>query len=226
VPRGLVKLRELAWIGVGLAVLQFALCLWLGTRSGGLRWQLPALLLVTWTYFTLMSCEFFARDWLRARPVVYLFSHMGIMPLVDWYATGCDWVPAQGAMPAGLFWFLVASFCNGIVIELGRKIRAPEQEEPGVQTYSVLWGRGGATAAWLAAMAATLGCAIMAARRIDFAPATAGVLGLLLAGGLVLTLAFARTNSGRLAKGIESYSGIWTLALYLTLGVAPLFLRA
>jgi hypothetical protein len=66
----------------------------------------------------------------------------------------------------------------------------------------------------------------MAARRIDFAPATAGVLGLLLAGGLVLTLAFARTNSGRLAKGIESYSGIWTLALYLTLGVAPLFLRA
>jgi hypothetical protein len=52
------------------------------------------------------------------------------------------------------------------------------------------------------------------------------VLGLLLAGGLVLTLAFARTNSGRLAKGIESYSGIWTLALYLTLGVAPLFLRA
>jgi 4-hydroxybenzoate polyprenyltransferase len=226
VPRGLVKLRELAWIGVGLAVLQFALCLWLGTRSGGLRWQLPALLLVTWTYFTLMSCEFFARDWLKARPVVYLFSHMGIMPLVDWYATGCDWVPAQGAMPAGLFWFLVASFCNGIVIELGRKIRAPEQEEPGVQTYSVLWGRGGATAAWLAAMAATLGCAIMAARRIDFAPATAGVLGLLLAGGLVLTLAFARTNSGRLAKGIESYSGIWTLALYLTLGVAPLFLRA
>lgn len=226
VPRGLVKLRELAWIGAGLALLQIILCLWLGTRSGGLRWQLPALLLVTWTYFTLMSCEFFARDWLKARPVVYLFSHMGIMPLVDWYATGCDWVPAQDAMPAGLFWFLAASFCNGLVIELGRKIRAPEQEEGGVQTYTVLWGRDRATAAWLVAMASTFGCALMAARRIGFVPATATVLGVLLAGGLVLALVFVRSPRGRLAKGIEAYSGGWTLALYLTLGVAPLIFRA
>jgi 4-hydroxybenzoate polyprenyltransferase len=35
-------------------------------------------------------------------------------------------------MPAGLFWFLAASFCNGVVIEIGRKIRAPAQEEEGV----------------------------------------------------------------------------------------------
>jgi 4-hydroxybenzoate polyprenyltransferase len=225
VPRGLVSLRELAWIGAVAALLQLALCLWLGARGGGLRWQLPALLLVTWTYFTLMSREFFARDWLKARPVVYLFSHMGIMPLVDWYATGCDWVPAQGVMPAGLFWFLAASFCNGFVIELGRKIRAPEQEEAGVQTYSVLWGRRNATGAWLAALAATLACALCAARRIDFVPGVAAVLGGLLAGGAALGLVFVRTPRGALAKRIEAYSGLWTLALYLMLGVVPLALR-
>jgi hypothetical protein len=225
VPRGLVSLRELAWIGAGTAGLQLALCLWLGTRGGALRWQLPALLLVTWTYFSLMSREFFARDWLKARPLVYLFSHMGIMPLVDWYATGCDWVPAQGAMPAGLFWFLAASFCNGFVIELGRKIRAPEQEEPGVQTYTVLWGRRNATVAWLAALAATLACALCAARRIDFVPGVAAVLGVLLAGGAVLGLIFVRTARGTLARRIEAYSGLWTLALYLMLGVVPLALR-
>jgi 4-hydroxybenzoate polyprenyltransferase len=226
VPRGLVKLRELGAIGAGLAGLQLGLCLWLGSQAGGLRWQLPALLLVTWGYFALMSVEFFARDWLKARPVAYLFSHMLIMPLIDWYATGCDWVPAQGAMPAGLFWFLAASFCNGLVIELGRKIRAPEQEESGVQTYTVLWGRTGATAAWLAAMAATLACALGAEHRIGFLAATGVVLGGLLAAGAGLGIAFVRTARGRLARGIEVYSGVWTLVLYLVLGVAPLAWRA
>lgn len=225
VPRGLVKLRELGWLGVAVAALQLALCVWLSRTAEGFRWQLFALLAVTWTYFALMSVEFFAREWLKARPVVYLFSHMFIMPLVDWYATGCDWVPAGEGMPSGLFWFLAASFCNGLVIELGRKIRAPEQEETGVQTYSVLWGRGGATAAWLAAMAATLACALLAARRIDFAWPVGLGLGALLVVGAALGATFVRTARARLAKGIEAYSGAWTLALYLLIGVVPLGLK-
>ena len=226
VPRGLVTLRELAWIGAGGAGLQLALCLWLATRGGALRWQLAALLLVTWTYFTLMSREFFAPEWLKARPVVYLFSHMFIMPLVDWYATGCDWVPAGGPMPSGLFWFLAASFCNGLVIELGRKIRAPEQEEEGVRTYTALWGRPVAVASWLAAVVATLACGLGAARRIGFLAVFAPAMGALLAGAVVLGVVFVRTARGGLARGIEAYSGAWTLALYLLLGVVPWAARA
>lgn len=225
VPRGLVTLRELAWVGVAAATLQLALTIWLGLSHGGLRWQLPGLLLVTWTYFALMSREFFAREWLKARPVIYLFSHMMIMPLIDWFATGCDWVPADGGMPAGLFWFLAASFCNGLVIELGRKIRAPEQEERGVPTYTALWGRPAAVTSWLAALTATLVCALLAAQRIAFTGAVAAVLGTLLAGAMILATAFLRTQHGKLAKGIEAYSGVWTLALYLSLGVVPLALR-
>ncbi len=217
VPRGLVNLRELAWIGAGVGVLQLALALAIGGR-------LVALLAVTWLYFALMSREFFARKWLKARPVAYLFSHMGIMPLVDWFATGCDWVNAGVGMPDGLFWFLAASFCNGLVIELGRKIRAPEQEEAGVETYTVLWGRPVAIAAWLTAMAATLACAVVAARRIEFLMPLAIGLSALWVGGLALGLAFLRTVQRKLAKGIEAYSGLWTLALYLLLGVVPLWL--
>lgn len=216
VPRGLVTLRELGWIGVVIGVLQLALALAIGGR-------LVALLAVTWVYFALMSREFFAREWLKARPVVYLFSHMGIMPLVDWFATGCDWVHAGTEMPAGLFWFLAASFCNGLVIELGRKIRAPEQEEKGVETYTVLWGRPVAVAAWLAAMAATLACAWVAAQRIEFLMPVAFGLSALWLGGLALGLTFLLTVKSKLAKGIEAYSGVWTLALYLLLGVIPLF---
>jgi 4-hydroxybenzoate polyprenyltransferase len=217
VPRGLVSLGELGWIGTGVAVGQFVLA----SRIG---WPLVGLLSVTWFYFILMSKEFFARRWLKARPVVYLFSHMFIMPLVDWFATGCDWVHADGGMPAGLFWFLAASFCNGVVIELGRKIRAPEQEELGVETYTFLWGRPVAVGAWLAAQGATLGCALVAASRIGFAGPVGIVLGLLWLGAGVLGLAFLRSVQGGLARLIEHYSGAWTLGLYLMLGVVPLLL--
>ena len=69
VPRGLVTLKELGAIGVGLAILQFTLAITIG-------WMLVGLLVVTWVYFLLMSKEFFARKWLKERPVIYLFSHM------------------------------------------------------------------------------------------------------------------------------------------------------
>jgi 4-hydroxybenzoate polyprenyltransferase len=219
VPRGLVQLRELGAIGVGVGVLQAAAALNIGV-------PLLGLLVVTWIYFALMSKEFFARSWLKARPVVYLFSHMLIMPLVDWFATGCDWVHAGRGMPGGLFWFLAASFCNGVVIELGRKIRAPEQEEVGVETYSFLWGRRNAVVAWLAAMAATLACAAAAAHRIHFLTTVLAVLGALWIVAVALGASFVRSHRPRAAKGIEGFSAGWTLALYLSLGVVPLWLRS
>jgi 4-hydroxybenzoate polyprenyltransferase len=42
-------------------------------------------------------------------------------------------------MPNGLIIFLIVTFLNGVVIEIGRKIRAKEAEEVGVETYSYLW---------------------------------------------------------------------------------------
>lgn len=213
VPRGLVTLAELRWIGVAGAFAQLALALW---------WHPPLawVLALAWGYFTLMSVEFFCRDWLKARPVVYLLSHMGIMPLVDFFGTACDWFPATGKMPDGLFWFLTASFCNGIVIETGRKLRQPADEEEGVETYSRLWGMTGGSLVWLAAMAATLGCGLAAARRIGFLTPVALVLGCLFAVALAVALAYRR---GRLSGGaIEKVAGCWTLALYVMLGLVPL----
>ncbi len=40
-------------------------------------------------------------------------------------------------------------------VEVGRKLRSPADEETGVETYSALWGRFRAIAAWLAAMTVT-----------------------------------------------------------------------
>jgi 4-hydroxybenzoate polyprenyltransferase len=218
VPRGLVSLRELGALGVAAALVQLALGLALSP-------SIIIVLAVAWAYLALMSKEFFVGEWLKQRPVLYLISHMFIIPLVDFYATACDWWPAGGGLPHGLAWFLAASYCNGVVIEIGRKVRAPADEELGVNTYSALWGPRGASLVWLGALLATAGCATLAAAQIDFlAPVAAILAGLLLTAGLVVWRYLAEPSTRR-AKRIENLSGIWTIVLYLSLGVVPLLWR-
>jgi 4-hydroxybenzoate polyprenyltransferase len=216
VPRGLVKLSELRVVFLIAALLQIALVLAHDAR-------LLLVLALAWTYFTLMSVEFFCRDWLKARPVVYLLTHMGIMPLVDFFGTACEWLPRGASAPSGLGWFITASFFNGIVIEIGRKLRQPADEEEGVETYSALWGRPGGAAVWLAAMAATLVCAGMAAARIGFVLPLLTALGGVFALALVILPPYLRGSLP--GKRIELLSGLWTLTLYLMLGIVPLWLR-
>jgi len=216
VPRGLVSLQELGWVGLLTAVAQLGLALWLEPN-------LVPLLLLVWGYLALMSKEFFVPDWLKSRPITYMWSHMLIVPLIDFYTTACDWRVAGEAVPhSGLAWFLIVSFFNGIVIEIGRKIRAPEDEEHGVETYSALWGRRNAVLAWLGALFFTAVSAWLAAQEIGFA----GPVGWLLAGLLLaaagVALRFLRQPATGRAKLIETMSGVWTILMYLGVGAAPL----
>lgn len=216
VPRGLIRLSELRVVFIIGAILQAALAFAL---SPALLW----VLLLGWVYLALMSVEFFCREWLKARPVIYLLTHMGIMPLVDLFATACVWSLDHGTIPQGLSWFLAASFCNGIVIEIGRKLRQPAQEEEGVETYSALWGKRRAVTCWQLAMGATLLCAWNAGRAIGFDLPVLVSLGMLLATAMILATQYERTSM----KGsyLEKMSALWTLVLYLVLGIIPLFLR-
>lgn len=218
VPRGLVRLHELALIGVGGALVQLALAFWLAPG-------LALLLVATWGYLALMTREFFVRDWIRERPITYLWSHMLIIPLADLYATACDWQSAQGTPPPGLFWFIAVSFFNGVTLEFGRKIRAPEDEEPGVRTYSQLWGGRKAAFAWLAALFLTAACAVAASARIGFVLPVMVALGLLFMISLVLAWRFLKKPVTGRAKLLEHFSGLWTLVLYLSLGLIPLLWR-
>lgn len=218
VPRGLVTLRELAVVGVAGAAVQFGLALWLAPG-------LVPLLLAIWSYLALMTREFFVREWIRERPVTYLWTHMLIVPLADYYATACDWRGARVAMPAGLFWFVAASFFNGIALELGRKIRAPGDEEEGVRTYSHLWGHRNATLVWLAALLATGTTAGFAAARIGNLRPEAAVLGVLLGMAVALAWRFLAVPIPGRARLLNHFSGLWTLVLYLSLGVVPLLWR-
>lgn len=215
VPRGLVTLRELGMIGVACAVLQALLAV-------ALKPTLILWLLIPWTYLVLMSKEFFVRRWIVDRPFTYLWTHMFIMPLIDLYATACDWHVAAGAAPRGLGWFLGASYFNGVVIEVGRKIRAPGDEEEGVRTYTVLWGRRWALLAWLGAMSISGAMGVLAARRVGVAIPVAICLGVVLLAAAALAGVFGRRPTTGGSKRIELASGVWTLALYLSLGVGPM----
>jgi 4-hydroxybenzoate polyprenyltransferase len=216
VPRGLVSLAELRVVFILAALAQSALVLLLEPLLMGV-------LAIAWSYLALMSVEFFCREWLKRRPVVYLVSHMGIMPLVDFFGTACEWLPRGVPAPAGLGWFLAASFFNGIVIEFGRKIRQPVDEEEGVETYSQLWGKAVAVNVWLGCLAATLVCAVIAAWEIHFMVPVALVLAPLVAVAVALRPGYL---AGSLrGTWVEGFSAIWTLALYLMLGLVPLAMR-
>lgn len=218
VPRGLVTLKELALLGVITAIVQFGLALYLSPSI------VPFLLLV-WAYLGLMTKEFFVPEWLKKQPVLYMVSHMAIMPLIDLYATACDWRAAGVPSPPGLIWFLVVSFLNGIVIEVGRKLRAPEQEEEGVETYTVLWGRKIAPGVWVGAIVGTAVIALLAAREIRFIVPVATLLSVLVTLGTVIALRFMADPTTKRAKWFEPISGVWTLCMYLSLGALPRWLR-
>jgi 4-hydroxybenzoate polyprenyltransferase len=216
VPRGLVTLAELAWLAAGAAAVQLALALWL---DPSIVW----LLALAWAYLAVMTREFFVPHWLKAHPVAYMASHMVILPLIDLYATACDWwVAGLREPPSGLFWFLIVSFFNGVVVEIGRKIRAREDEEDGVETYSRLWGVTGAVRAWLGAIGVTGFAAWKAAERLGTAAPTAVFLGALVVACVAIGVRFATRPSAGGGRTIELMSGVWTLLMYLGLGAVPL----
>lgn len=220
VPRGLVSLRELGVLFVFCALIQLVLALWLHP-------PLLILLVVTWLYLAAMSKEFFVREWLTARPITYLWTHMLIMPLIDLYATSCDWlVQGLNTPPAGIIWFLIVSFFNGVLIELGRKIRAKPDEETGVNTYSALWGPHRATFVWMGVLTANYVAAIIAAAQTGNFIFTASLLLIFLIPSLGCGLRFIRGGSSGAARQIEKISGLWTLAMYLTLGPLALIISS
>jgi 4-hydroxybenzoate polyprenyltransferase len=212
VPRGLVKLKELASLGLLGAAIQAALAF---TYQQSLL--LP--LLLTWLYFALMSVEFFVGDWLKKRPFTYLWTHMLILLFVDIFITAFDWMKGTALPPSGLWLFLAVSFFNGVIIEIGRKIKSIDEEKPGVTSYTSAWGRRPAVFAWLAAIA-TSGClAVATAARLGFAlPIIILTTALLACAGWIVFNFVKQPSTG---KPFESFSGLWTLITYLALGTVP-----
>jgi 4-hydroxybenzoate polyprenyltransferase len=216
VPRGLVSLRELARLAFAGAAVQFLIALYIDIG-------LVPVLLAVWAYMGLMTKEFFVPQWLVRNPSVYLVSHMLIMPLIAFYVSTFDWLCDCRDVPAGLVWILTLSFCTGVVLELGRKIKVPADERTGVETYSGLWGYRVAVLLWTTAIGASVLAYANAATYLGEGAVFTALAGAVLLLGLITAALFpggGNRSSRGTEKLIEPCSGLITLMLYV--GVGPL----
>ncbi|MEO1111253.1 MAG: UbiA family prenyltransferase [Pseudomonadota bacterium] len=213
IPRGLVSLRLILWLA-GLAAIPAA------AAAYALSPGVLILVIIAWAWLALMGVEFFVPEFLKGSPALYLVSHMAIMPLIDLVLTGCEWVPA-GSMPDGIWTFLLMSFCNGCVVEFGRKIWAPEQEREGVETYSSSWGRPRSLIA-LAAMTGVAFLSLVICGVYLDRPLLTTICGLVFLLPFLFVLAdFWKTPDVKRQKRLEALSGVWVLACYLIAAFTP-----
>ncbi len=215
VPRGLISLRELKIIGSIVALIQIAVIAY---------FQIDMLWLyaIVIGYLMLMGAEFFVPQWLKKRQILYITSHMVIIPLVDIYSSGLDWLLAGSTAHWGLAFFFGVSYMNGLVLEFGRKIRPPEGEEEGVVSYTALYGTKGGTFAWLGLLFATLLIAIAASHYAGYGITAYVVLCSFFCIFALAGILFIRKPSAKLAKAIEYSSAGWTVLMYLSLGGIPM----
>jgi len=215
VPRGLVSLGELRILAVASGLIQILAVVFLSAK-------LIVPLVLAWLYMALMTKEFFVGEWLREHPVVYMLTHMSILFFTDLFITSCHFMVSNIEPPVALLFFLGTSFCLGTVLELGRKIRSPQDETSGTDTYSRLWGRATAVKVWLAAMLLSGLFAIVTAMQIQFAPVALAVLATLLFSCWLSGRRFLAFATPATAKRLDTLSGLWTLTTYLVIGLIPL----
>ncbi|HJR60926.1 MAG TPA: hypothetical protein VJ813_16060 [Vicinamibacterales bacterium] len=203
--RGTVTLHQLKVAGVAAVCVQAAVSLW---RDGGIG-AVTLWWLGTMAWAGLMAAEFFQREWLRRRLLVYAVSHMLIMPLaVLWIAQ----LSVPGAVLTPPIWRLAAfAFMAGASFEIARKAKGPEEEQPGVDSYSLRLGAGGA-AALLAALGIT-SMALLASMvaLLVRAPLALGVCAVGAIAVVVAAAAYARHPSASARRFNETVVGLGLL---------------
>lgn len=218
VPRGLVTLRELTLAALAVALLQLVVVVWLDVR-------LVAALAALWAWIGLMTIDFFVPAWLDARPLATLALHGLVVPAVDGFAVATDVVAHGAGVEGGVAWLVGVSFFGGNVIEIGRKLRASPDERPGVATYTAAWGRTRAIVAWMLAVVLSAACGTGVLASIGGVEALVPLLWLAAAVVLGVGATFLASDVPGRGRRMETVAGVWTLALYLTIGPLALLLR-
>lgn len=210
--QGLITLRHLKILGIAAICLELLLSSWRG---------LPALIsvLIAIGFSLLMLKEFFVASWLKKHFLLYAFSHMLIMPLFALVAFSFTTNQYPWQAPA---WFWLYAFVGFFVTfnwEISRKIRAPEDEISGVDSYSKIFGTYGA--AYLVIIIRIIDTALVSLVGWHLGLSTWFYVVLLLLFFLCLIglLQFRFNTNSKTAKRIETYAGIYIIAFDLTLAV-------
>ena len=203
VPRGLISLKELGYLGAIIIAIELALAY---------QTQTLMLLVILGLYWFFMSKEFFVPTWLKAHPVIYLLSHMMIMPLIAGLMVSVQ-APQATQWPLS---FLLLAFFNGVILEVGRKIRQKEEEEDGVETYSFLWGKERALKVWITML--TLSLLFF----YTLVPLMIFVLLLMFELYLIFYSKKFLQDASIKGKKLETLSGVWLLLSYILIYLSDL----
>lgn len=205
VPRGLLGLRDLALAGWLVLTVQLLVTLLFARQA---LWPL----LLCWGFMALMEREFFVPGWLKARPLLYMLSHAPVTGLIQINASAWVW---KAGLPREVLWLAASATAAGVVLEIGRKLRAPEQEEPGVSTYTADWGPHRALGAWL--LAGTVAAAVT----LLSSPGWLVTSLLAVVSGLSVWQAglLHRAPTGKTARWFEPMSALWALVVFAAFAV-------
>ena len=147
VQRGIICLKTLEKIGIATVIIQIML-------AHVINPEIIYFIIFVWIYMFLVAKEFFIKKWLTKRILIYALSHVVIMVFITLVIVEAT----QYIVPKNIFDVFILqryrhnidfaliplftlNYLNGIVLEIGRKMRRADEEEHGVQTYNKLWGR-------------------------------------------------------------------------------------
>jgi len=220
--RGLITLHHLRVAGAVAIGVQLGASLLLDRGAGKVTLAWVAAL--AWS--VLMAKEFFVGEWLRPRLLVYALTHMVAMPLA------IHWMVRMGSgslpLPPEALLLPLTSYAYGFAIEIGRKLKAPEDERPGVDSYTRVFGtRQAPVVLGAIVILMTAGFTWMLAVAGGGAPSPVAVA------VVILALAYALVTFGRFraapaaprAKACETAVGVVVLVDHVALVVAVLVAR-
>ena len=134
--RGLITLSHLRAMAIFWAVVAVV---WSFFKDGWSFGVSTALWVATMTYSLLMAKEFFAKKYLHQTPIILALSHLLVSPLMMYWIL-CT---ASGSFLCNKTIILImgVSLTSGILFELTRKCRGPEEESETLDSYSKWMGR-------------------------------------------------------------------------------------
>jgi 4-hydroxybenzoate polyprenyltransferase len=218
--RGLISLADLRRVGIASAALGLLFSLYTDHGLGGatLAWFAMA----TWTW--LMAREFFCREWLRARLVLYAFSHMLITPFAVYWTFR---LVAPGAAPGCPGTLLISlTLVSGFAFELARKARGPE-ESATLESYSKVLGAHACGIALIAILSAILlnQLLLLSSMGYRLPPVATSLIGVTYLMAVLAAARYLKAPSQKARKMNEGISALFMLTNYLSIVLCPLIAR-
>ena len=229
VQRGIISLKALGKIGIATIIIQIIL-------AHVINPKLIYFMLLVWIYMFLMTKEFFIKNWLTERILIYALSHVVIMIFITLVIVkGTGYILQDHFLETlylslkkyeknifiGLIPLFALNYLNGIVLEIGRKTRKADEEEHGVQTYSKLWGRKNAVIVLsllfiIEYFFVILGLAHTYEKYFLFSGL---ILLVILIVSIYFMIKFLKKNlSGKI---VETVSGLWIIFSSMCMGLLP-----